>query len=265
MMLWMLAGLALAQDPDFDETVKDAEEVEKAEGSVSAEIGGSFTGGNTEFYTASASLAGAYKWKNNGFSARMGALYGRGRADSDASGSLDATELAAPMVQTAGRFDTEARYDRFFGEKNSLYLLAGALIDSFAGYDLRTHEQFGYSRLLVSNDTTNLISEIGIDYAQENYVAGVDPNYADVIAARVMAGFNHKFSKTVGFEETVEAFENLLVLEDLRVNNHAAVSVGLSDKMTLKLSHDLRFDNQPVEGFRPLDHTALVTLTATLL
>ena len=157
------------------------------------------------------------------------------------------------------------RYDRFFGEKNSLYLLGGALHDRFSGYDLRTHEQLGYSRLLVSTEATRLVVELGVDYAQEQFVAGVDPDYQGVIAGRAMTGFSHTFNEAVSFTETIEVYENLLDPEDLRVLNSAAVTAKLSDKLSLNLSHALTFDNQPVTGFRPLDMSTTVTIVATLL
>ena len=47
--------------------------------------------------------------------------------------------------------------------------------------------------------------------------------------------------------------------------NAAAFSAKLSDKFSIKLSHQLTFDNVPVEGFRTLDQTTLVTLVATVL
>ena len=37
---------------------------------------------------------------------------------------------------------------------------------------------------------TNVVAELGLDYAQENYVAGIDPNYQGVLAARALLGVN---------------------------------------------------------------------------
>ena len=76
-----------------------------------------------------------------------------------------------------------------------------------------------------------------------------------------------ELDKWVGLGEipTVWLQQNVLDLEDVRVNNTFTLSTKLSDKLSLKASHSLRFDNQPVEGFRPVDQTALLTLVATLL
>jgi len=263
MVIWM--SFALAQDPDFSETEKEAEVVEQAEADLSAEISGSLTGGNTNFYTVSAALGGGYRWKANRLSMHGAALWGQGRTDSDGDGTLSTTERNASPVETARRLSADGRYDRFFGDRNSLYVLAGALVDPFAGYDLRTHEQIGYSRHLVANDSTNLIGELGVDYAQENYVDGVDPNTLQVVAARMMLGLSHKLDEKTAFEDTVEVFESVMDPADVRINNIASFSTSLADGLSLKLSHETRFDNVPVEGFAPVDHTLLATLVATFL
>ena len=261
-----LLGLALAQsEPDFTETLKEHEATEQAQGNVSAELGGSLTTGNIVFYTVSAAVNGGYRWSENRVGGKATALWGRGRVDADGNGSLDETEREAPTVETARRAETELRYDRFFGPKNSLYALAGGLIDPYAGYDLRTHQQLGYSRHLIAGEKTDMVTELGMDYAQENYVDGVEPNRHDLVAARVMARVTMKATESFSIENQLEALENLLDPVDLRAQNDFVMSAKLNGALSMKLSHTLRFDNQPVEGFRPTDQTALVTLVATLL
>jgi len=266
MWFWLLSTLCFAEEPDFQETVKDwKEEQQEPEADLSAEFGGSLTVGNTEFFTVSGALRGGYRWRVNRLSGIAAGLWGRGRVDGNGNGTIETDERQVPMAETARRVAVDTRYDRFFGDRNSLYALVGTLVDPFSGYDLRSHEQIGYSRHLAKTDHTDLIAEIGVDFAQENYVEGVEPNLQNVLAGRAMFGLQHNFSEHAGFSNTVEVFENLLTPVDLRVNNIAALSTRLNGTLSLKLSHELRFDNQPVEGFRPLDQTGLITVTATLL
>ena len=68
-------------------------------------------------------------------------------------------------------------------------------------------------------------TELGIDVAQENYIDGIDPNNASVIAGRLLVGFTYSFNENVSFEENAEVYENVLDPADLRVLNNAAVSV----------------------------------------
>ncbi len=264
-LLALIGGLAHAEDSEFEGTDDAGQVFDETDSDLSVELGGAAAAGNTQFWTVNGLAAGAHRWKRNKLSLELGANAGRGLVDGDGDGFLSDAERNAGMQETARRFWAEGRYDRFVGNKDALYGLAGAFVDPFAGYDLRSHEQLGYSRLLVNEDDTHLVGEIGIDLAQENYVEGVDPNYADILAARVMLGFDHAFNENLGFSERVEAYENLRDFEDLRVLNDLAFTAKVSNTFSLKLSHQLIFDNVPVEGFRKTDHTVLATLVASIL
>lgn len=257
---------AHAEDSTFAGAEKPPEAApEKPEAHVSAELGGTYATGNAVFYAVNGLAAGSYKWDKNKLSALAGINLGSAKPDADGSGSLDDVEREAEFQQNAKRYYAEGRYDRFLSDKDSLYVLAGAFIDPFAGYDLRSHEQFGYSRLIVKTDATEFKGELGFDWAQENYVDGVDPNYQDIFAARLLLALTHAFNDNVGFSDTVEIYENVVDLNDVRVLNTAALTSNLNSKLSLKVSHSLIFDNVPVEGFQPLDQTTMVTFVATLL
>lgn len=262
----LLAALApaMAEDPVFAGT-ETGETIEKPEATASVELGGVYNTGNAEFYTVNAAARGAWKWQQNRLSALAGANLGAAIPDTDGDGRVNAKERKAGYTQNVKRYFAEGRYDRFISERSSLYVLGGAFVDPFAGYDLRSHEQIGISRQLVKTEDTLLVGEIGFDWAQENYVAGVDPNYQDIFAGRVLIGFSHTFNEGVSFTDTFELYENVADLADLRLLNTATLSSALSSKLSLKLSHSLIFDNVPVEGFEKLDQTTMITLVATLL
>jgi putative salt-induced outer membrane protein YdiY len=263
--LMLLALAAHAEDPKFEGTAKEAEELEKPEAHLAAALGGALTAGNTATMLLNARFDGSYKWKMNRFTLDLGANYGRSVVDADANGHLDDTERAVGAVDTAKRGFADGRYDRFFSDKDSLYALAGAYTDKFAGYDWRTHGQLGYSRILVANDTVHLLAELGADVARENYVAGVDPNEAWVLAARGFVGLDVTLSENAKITETVEVFENVVDPADMRLLNNLGLTAKLSDKFSLNVSHQLAFDNVPVEGFRKADHLVMVTFVASIL
>ncbi len=265
MLMGALSLSAWAADPEFAGTDKEGKSVEKPEGKLTAEAGGALTTGNSEFYTLNAGINASYRWDASKLALTGGAIVGSSRVDADGDGTLSDAERSVPMQPNARRLFADGRYDLFLSSKDSLYVLAGAFHDPFGGYDTRTHEQIGYSRALVKNKKTVLVGEIGIDFAQENYVEGVDPNYMSVLAARGMIGLSHKFSDSVGFEDTFELYENVITPEDVRILNSASLVSAISSKLSLKLSHNLIFDNVPVEGFRKLDQSMQVTLVASIL
>jgi putative salt-induced outer membrane protein YdiY len=263
--LLLFASIASAEDPEFVEHADVGQKFEEPETHLSAELGGAWATGNVEYYTANGLLDASHRQGRNQFALGAGVNLGKGVSDSDGDGILSDAERDADKVEIARKYWGDVRYDRFVGEKSSLYLLGGVLSDIYAGYDMRSHEQVGYSRILVDSESTSLKVEVGADVAQENYVAGVDPDSAMIYAARGMASLTHQFNESVSFTDTVEAYENILELDDLRVLNEAAISAKLSDIFSVKLSNQLTFDNVPVEGYRKLDQVTLVSLVATLL
>ena len=263
-MLLVVCGLVVAAEPVFEGT-KEGEQVVAPKTSLVAELGGALSTGNVDFLVLSGSVNGDRHWAENAVSLKSGGLVGRSRLDTDGDGVLSDSERETPRVESARRAFSDLRYDRFLGEKNSLYVLGGALTDIYAGYDWRTHEQAGYSRRLLKTSRSELFGELGLDYAQENYVAGIDPDSANILAGRAMVGLSVKVTDDVKVHETLEVFENLIDRQDARVLNSVSLTVRVGDRMSFKVSHSLIFDNVPVQGYRKTDQGATVSMVTTLL
>lgn len=267
--LLILATVASAQDADFADHAEAGQKFEEPETNLSAELGGAWATGNVDYYTVNGQVDASHRFERNQLTLGGGINIGKGISDADGDGMLSDAERSADKVEIARKYWGDARYDRFVGDKGSIYVLAGALSDVYAGYDLRAHEQIGYSRILVETDSTDLKVELGADVAQEDYVEGADPDFAMVYSARGMLSLTHQFNDSVSFSDTVEAYENIIDPADLRVLNEAAISAKLSDVFSVKLSNQLTFDNVPVATdagtYRKLDQVTLVSLVATLL
>ncbi len=261
----LLVPLALGEESEFVKPEDAGQKFEKPETHLSAELGGAWATGNADYYTVNGKVDGSHRAGRNQVTLGTGINMGRGLLDADGDGRLSEAERQVERVEIARKYWGDLRYDRFVGEHASLYALGGALADRFAGYDLRTHEQIGYSRLFVETKATTLKAELGADVAQENYVEGVDPNTATIWAGRLMLSLAHQFNESLSFTEQVEVYENILDPDDLRLLNQAALSARLSNAFSVKVSNALTFDNVPVEGYRKLDQTTLLSLVATLL
>ena len=261
----LLVPLAFGEESEFVKPEEAGQKFEKPETHVSAELGGAWATGNADYYTANGKVTGSHRAGRNKVSLEAGVNLGQGLLDADGDGRLSDLERETERVEIARKYWGDLRYDRFVGQHASLYALGGALVDRFAGYDLRTHEQIGYSRLFVETKVTTFKAELGADVAQEDYVEGVDPNTATIWAGRAMAAVAHQFSESVSLTEQVEVYENILSVDDVRVLNQIALSTRLSNAFSVKVSNSLTFDNVPVEGYRKLDQTTLLSLVATLL
>ena len=173
-------------------------------------------------YTVNAGLNFGSRWDRNKIGAIAGATTGAAIPDLDASGFIDEDERLGGYVENARRAFGEVRYDRFVSDKDSVYALVGAFHDIFAGFDLRSHEQIGYSRLLIANDKTELRGEVGADWAQEWRTTD---EYANIIAGRLAAAVTHQFNENVGISDSFELYENILDTADLRILNTAAFNL----------------------------------------
>ncbi|MFZ5481957.1 MAG: DUF481 domain-containing protein [Myxococcota bacterium] len=256
---------AFAADPTFATPTAPGGAEGPPKMTLAAELGGVWTSGNAVSYAVNGALKGQYRWRKNVAALQLGANLGRGLADADGDGRLSDTEREAPWAETARRYAAEARYDRLVGKRDGVYLLAGAAVDPFAGYDTRTHAQTGWSHLFTDTKAWALRGELGADVAREDYVDGVEPNRDWVYAARAMVGGRYAFSDEVGVEATVEVYESVVAWEDVRVLSNGALVARLDGAFSLRLSHVLAFDNQPVEDYRETDQTTMVTLVAAIL
>lgn len=265
-MLTLLAiSAAFAEESKFEGAKQGDDDKKKTEAHATVELGGSITSGNTETMALTGLGNVSYRWRRNGLSATFGVNWGQSKIDTDGDGLLSTVERDAEYTKTAERVYGTLRYDRFLGKRDSLYLLGGGFSDSFAGYDYRVNGQLGWSHNFVDRENAGLRGELGVDIAREDFVEGIDPNAQTVVAARLLLGGRYAFNKNVSVEDTLEIYEGVLDFTDFRLNNTASITAALGAKLSLKLSHQLAFDNVPVEGFQPLDHTTMATFVVTLL
>lgn len=295
-----LAGSALAQDATYDKAAAAEIKAEKPEHDLAAELGFLFSAGNTWVITVNAGANYAYRWKSNQFRLFGGAVINLARADTDADGTVNDETIdedgdgeadgPAPMAFTSQRGFGGARYDRFFGADDALYVSGGGEHDRFAGVYWRFNQQIGYRRQLVKNEKTSADFEAGLAYAEENLVEATDADGnatntatldAHYLALRVFVGVSHAFNDVVSVSNTLELIEPLLAFrdpsaggeegqvtnfEDFRFVNTFGLNLKATDKLQFRISDRLAFDNQPTgTEFAKVDNTVAVTLVASFL
>jgi putative salt-induced outer membrane protein YdiY len=286
MLLFLASFQALAEEPTFD-TVKPVEAAVAPVTRLTANIGGNLTTGNSEAVSVNGGVEGSHHWGRNELSLAGGITLGFGAIDENADGFLAEAERCLGVegkecASTAERVALDLRYDRFLSDKDSLYVLVGAFHDPFAGFELRSHAQLGYARVLVATAATGLSVELGADVANEDYVEGVTPASAKLIAAQASMKLTHNFNESVSFSDTLTAYEPVLTqpegsefspyFTDLRIANTATLSAKLSDRFSVSVSDTLAWRNEPVsapEGVSEkranVDNTLMVALVASIL
>src|SRR4029079_968557 len=110
---------------------------------VAADLGATWASGNTENLAVNAGGHASHTWDKNKLGLEVLVNYGRSIVDANADTFLDQAERDAGWVDTAAHCSADLRYDRCLSDTNSIYALAGALSDRFAGYRSRIHGQAG--------------------------------------------------------------------------------------------------------------------------
>lgn len=286
-ILFLLLSLAAFAEESTFAGAQDPIEVKKSETHLTANLGGNLAVGNSESFSLGAGLTFTNKWKSNQIGVLGAAALGYGAVDANADGFLSSAERCLgvksnPCQPTTEMFALEGRYDRFFSERSSLYLLVGGLHDKFAGFQLRSHVQVGYAFHILNTERDNLKTEIGVDFANEAYVDGVVPASTKLLAAQVAAVYSHSFSENVGFTNSLTTYEPMLTqpegspfapyFTDLRITKVASINAKLSNKFSITFADTLAWRLEPVaapvgvsEKRSPVDNSLTVALVASIL
>ena len=205
---------------------------------TSAALGFTLTQGNADTVLATASLLSLKKWEMNELSAGFNASYGE-----------------VESVQNNGTARGTAQYNRLIGEQgNYLYIKADLFHDTIADVDYRLSLSPGYGYYFINNDRTKLSAEIGPGYIYEKLGSGTD-SYATL---RIAERFEYKISERARLWQSVEwlpqvdNFENFLLVAEIGVES------DLTEKMSLRVSLQDNYDNQPAAG-RKANDLRLVT------
>jgi putative salt-induced outer membrane protein YdiY len=284
LLIVVSAPPAHAQDVAITGNQASGKKFEAPETHLSAEFGGAWTTGNTLAWTLNGSLNGVHREKRSEFSLRLGANVGQSVVDSDGNAFIDAVERDVGYVPSAQRYTGLLRYDYYVGDRDTVYLQAETLVDRFAGFENRTQGEFGYRRLLAETDKLHAVAELGIGLAREQYVddgAAETPDNAVFLGVAAKIGLAYKFNENVSLEEAFDFYDPFYnftagegAASDFRVGNTVAIVSKLTDKFSLKVSHQLRHDNVPnsavlsdgsVGTFRKLDQTTMATFVASIL
>jgi putative salt-induced outer membrane protein len=138
------------------------------------------------------------------------------------------------------------RIDRLFA------LFVGVTYDRnrFAGIERRWEEALGMQARLIGTASDTLRVEGGGTVTQQVGVDGTQRNFPSVRAA---ASWRHAFSRTSYFQQQLEYIPNLRETVDWRVNSESSVVAPVSQRIGVKLSYVIRYDNLPQPGFTETD------------
>lgn len=203
--------------------------------------------------------------------ANLGGTFNRGNSDEDTL-NLDA-ELVARTVDSRYTFGVEvnegssagvtttsnrllsAKYDAFLTEKDYMFVLLKGESDDLADLNLRSTVGAGYGHQFYENDITNLSTEVGLSYVNEDYKIAPDEAFPSLTLG---LNYDRKF-----FDKAMVLFNNTsmdISLEDSKdtlLKNKLGVRFPLTQGLNISTQLNVDYDNQPAVGTKKTD-TSLI-------
>ena len=197
------------------------------------DIGFVNTAGNTDVTTLNVGEKISYNLTRLTLKQFFAVVYGSSQGQTTTSlwrGGLRGDYSLAPAVAIFG----SAGYDR----------------NRFAGISRRVEEGLGVAIKAVNRDRDKLQFEGGLAFTQQHSTLGVDDNFT---SARSAGMYQHNFTETAYFLQTVEVLPNLETSEDLRMNTETGFVAPISKQIAIKLAYVIRYDKLPEPGFKKTD------------
>lgn len=159
---------------------------------------------------------------------------------------------------TARRAGAGLQYDYFLGER--WYALASTRVlgDTFADIDLRFTAGAGIGYTVIHNESTSLVTEVGLAYFDETYRSSTPST--DYIAARVAYKLRHQFNERTRLTHGVEAYPSLENKEDVYLQMKTELANNLTEAMFASLAWVMDYDNTPSPGLKRADHRVMLSI-----
>jgi len=225
-----------------------------------AELGFVMTTGNAEVTNLAFSNKYAYKWTTSEFTFNVAGLRNETteKTFSNPDGTVDVTEITKT---TAEAYNADLKYLRTIRDGFYWYGNAGWLRNEFAGLENRMVGGAGVGYQFFDTDKQTLKGEIGAEYVKEEYVGGGDDNFP---SARGFLGYEYRMTEKSKFTSDLEVHDNLDETSDYNARLALALVSSLTQKLALKVSYTVLYDNVPVTQLIPPDPTAPIGTPAAL-
>jgi len=232
-LMFLMASVALAED---GKAWKDEAQLSYVK-----------TGGNTEVTLLSAKNLLTYQATE------------KIKLDWSALARFAETEVDGDTDKSAERYATELNLAYALTERFYTAVHGGWLRDKFAGIDDQYYigPSVGYKFLIGPKHF--LKAEAGADYVTEDYIDNTDNDY---MRGRAFGEYVFALTEKTRFSQSLEYLHDFDNSDNYNVNSETALITAMSDKLSLKTSYVVNYDNEPVP--KDLDDTD-TTLAVTIV
>lgn len=152
------------------------------------------------------------------------------------------------------------RASRKINERLSGYAQYDFLRDVFAGVEQRHIVEGGVSYLTVDRARHRLRLDAGLGYLYEN----APDDHFDSATLSTAAAYRFAISQTSEFTYEPRLLLTLADAGAWKYDQVAALTVAMTDILSLKVAHTIRYSAEPPEGFETTDTIAAVSLVAKM-
>ena len=235
---------------------------------VAVSAGGLLATGNSRTLALTGSGAFETRFGANGIGASVLGNYGQG------------APLGSPITASAENLQGRARYDRYFIEQASAFLIFTGRHDRFQGLDLRLNVDPGVKYLFVKSKPQAAWGELGYDFQydvrrddaravvddQKNPV--LDASGAPVLldktrtdhSARAFLGYRQAFNKEVTFSAGLEYLQSVVASTRWRLNFEALLAAKIAGGLAFGFGVTTRYDHDPLPSKTEIDTAANASL-----
>jgi putative salt-induced outer membrane protein YdiY len=165
----------------------------------------------------------------------------------------------AADVETARSFTADLREARALSARAEVFGRYGYLSDPFAGIDHRNTVDGGLGYKLLMGPVHTLRVDAGLGYTHEGRVTGDAQSFT---LANIGSAYKWQLSKSADITDSAVFTQSLEEHDAWRFSNAFAISAAITQIFSLKLSHDVKFNNSPVPGFEKTDRVTSAALVA---
>lgn len=167
--------------------------------------------------------------------------------------------------ETSNLWRAALRADYILAEHVALYGRGTYDQNKFGGIDSRFGEGLGVVWRALTDDVNQLNVEGGFELVQQDNLDGTSDNFS---ALRFASTWKHVFSEKAYFYQEVEYLPSLDISEDYRVYSETTLGAPISERIAIKASYKVRFDNLPslnATGTAPLQKSDRIFSTGIQL
>ncbi len=144
-------------------------------------------------------------------------------------------------VESSNLWRAALRGDYAVSSRLAIYARTGFERNKFAGIDARFAEGLGGVLKVLETGVDQMDLQAGLEATQQESLDRMD----SFMSLRAAMSWKHALGASASFFQSVEVLPNLDDSDDLRVNSETALVAPLSQRVGIKASYQVRFDNQP--------------------